>query len=88
MAVSPGFMRTEAVLAHHGLDEKTWMQDPALQHTESPVYVGRAIVALASDSQIMQKSGGLYVSGDLAGEYGFTDADGRVVPSFYKVAMP
>ena len=37
---------------------------------------GRAIVALASDPQVLEKSGQLLDVGTLAREYSFTDADG------------
>ena len=43
---------------------------------ETPIYLGRAVVALASDPQVLEKSGQLLEVGTLAREYGFTDADG------------
>jgi NAD(P)-dependent dehydrogenase (short-subunit alcohol dehydrogenase family) len=43
---------------------------------ETPVYLGRAICALASDPQVLEKSGQLLEVGALAREYSFTDADG------------
>lgn len=82
LAVSPGWMRTEWVLAHFGATEETWRDVPALAPTESPRYVGRAVAALASDARVMEKSGKVYRTGDLAKEYGFTDIDGRAVPAF------
>lgn len=82
LAVSPGWMRTEFVLAGHKADESTWRERPALARTESPRYVGRAVAALAADPEVMRKSGGVHRVGDLAVEYGFTDIDGRVVPPF------
>ena len=82
LAVSPGWMRTELVLAGHRTDEEHWRERPALATTESPRYVGRAVAALASDPEVMRKSGGVYRVGDLAAEYCFTDVDGRVVPPF------
>lgn len=83
LAVSPGWMRTELVLASHpGADEATWREHEALSRTESPRYLGRAVAALAADSEVMAKSGGVHRVGDLAVEYGFTDIDGRVVPPF------
>jgi NAD(P)-dependent dehydrogenase (short-subunit alcohol dehydrogenase family) len=82
VAVSPGWMRTEFVLAGHGTDEQHWTEVPALAATESPRYVGRAVVALASDPRVMEKSGRVHRVGDLAAEYGFTDVDGRRVPPF------
>lgn len=82
VAVSPGWMRTELVLANHRTDAEHWQEVPALARTESPRYVGRAVVALASDPNVMARSGGVYRVGDLAREYGFTDVDGRQVPPF------
>lgn len=39
--------------------------------------VGRAIVALATDSNVMVKSGQILPTRELAGEYCFTDVDGN-----------
>ncbi|HEX2204305.1 MAG TPA: SDR family NAD(P)-dependent oxidoreductase [Longimicrobium sp.] len=82
LAVSPGWMRTEFVLASQKADESTWRDHPAFAGTESPRYVGRAVAALAADPGVIAKSGGVHRVGDLAVEYGFTDIDGRVVPPF------
>ncbi len=82
LALSPGWMRTEIILAGHKTDEAHWTERPALANTESPRYLGRAVVALASDPRVHDKTGGVYRVGDLAREYGFTDIDGRLVPPF------
>ena len=82
VALSPGWMRTEWVLAGHQTDEQHWRERPALAGTESPRYLGRAVVALAADPQIMGKSGQVFRVGDLAREYGFTDIDGRQIEAF------
>jgi NAD(P)-dependent dehydrogenase (short-subunit alcohol dehydrogenase family) len=82
LAVSPGWMRTEFVLASQKTDEAHWRDFPQFARTESPRYVGRAVAALAADPEVMQKSGGVHRVGDLAVEYGFTDVDGRIVPPF------
>jgi NAD(P)-dependent dehydrogenase (short-subunit alcohol dehydrogenase family) len=82
LAVSPGWMRTEFVLTGHKTSEERWRERPELARTESPRYVGRAVVALAGDPAVMQKSGAVHRVGDLAREYGFTDIDGRQVPPF------
>ena len=80
LAVTPGFMRTEAMLDHFGVTEANWRdggkKDPHFLHSETPFFVGRAIAALAADPQVLEKSGGLYSSWGLAREYGFTDIDG------------
>jgi NAD(P)-dependent dehydrogenase (short-subunit alcohol dehydrogenase family) len=82
VAVSPGWMRTEFVLAGHHTDEAHWHERPALARTESPRYLGRAVAALAADAQVMRRSGQVLRVGDLAQDYGFTDIDGRRVPAF------
>lgn len=81
-AVSPGWMRTELVLMSFDTDEEHWQEVEALQSTESPYYVGRAVAALAGDEHVRQKNGQVLHAGDLALEYGFTDYDGRVIPPF------
>ena len=82
VAVSPGWMRTEFVLAGHKTDEAHWQERPELARTESPRYLGRAIAALAADVRVMDKSGEVLRVADLAREYGFTDIDGRQVAAF------
>lgn len=82
VAVSPGWMRTEFVLAGHQTDEAHWQERAALARTESPRYLGRAVVALAQDPEVMARTGCVLRVGDLAKEYGFTDVDGRWVPPF------
>ena len=80
--VAPGFMRTERVLSHFKVDETNWQKIKDLKDTESPEYVGRAIVHLAADPNIMEKSGQVFGAGHLAEGYGFTDIDGRQPPPF------
>jgi NAD(P)-dependent dehydrogenase (short-subunit alcohol dehydrogenase family) len=82
VALVPGWMRTEIILAAFGTDEAHWHEVPPLARTESTRYVGRAVVALAGDAAVREKSGSVLLVGDLAREYGFTDVDGRVIPPF------
>lgn len=82
VALSPGWMRTEFVLAGHKTDEAHWREHPALARTESPRYLGRAVAALAQDPSVLDKSGQVLRVADLAKAYGFTDVDGRQVPPF------
>lgn len=82
VAVSPGWMRTEFVLAGHKTDEAHWQERPALASTESPRYLGRAVAALAGDPQVMARTGEVLRVADLAKAYGFTDIDGRQVKAF------
>ena len=81
VAITPGFLRSEAILEHFGVSEANWedgaKNDPNFAASESPLFVGRAIAALAGDSGVAKKSGRVLASWDLAEEYGFTDADGR-----------
>lgn len=44
-------------------------------------FPGRVIAALAADPDLMAKSGGTFISAELAEEYGITDIDGKVIPS-------
>lgn len=81
VAVTPGFLRSETMLEHFGVTEANWrdggQKDSNFLESESPLYVGRAVAALAADERIMEKTGLLLSSWDLAREYGFTDEDGR-----------
>ena len=81
IAVTPGFLRSEAMLEHFGVTADNWEEgvkkDPNFIASETPYYVGRAIAALASDPNVFEKSGRVFASWDLAVEYGFTDIDGR-----------
>ena len=93
VALTPGFLRSEAVLEHFGVTEANWKdvrkrKNPAANSkdqndapedfliSESPRFVGRAVVAVAADPKAMKKSGRVFSSWALAREYGFTDLDG------------
>ena len=82
LAVAPGWMRTEIILAAFNTDEEHWQSVPPLARTESPRYLGRAVAALAADGNVRAKTGTVQYVGNLAREYGFTDVDGRVIPPF------
>jgi NAD(P)-dependent dehydrogenase (short-subunit alcohol dehydrogenase family) len=81
LALTPGFLRSEAMLDHFGVTEANWQEgakkDPHFIASETPFYIGRAVAALAADPNVAQKSGGVFSSWGLAEEYGFTDIDGR-----------
>jgi NAD(P)-dependent dehydrogenase (short-subunit alcohol dehydrogenase family) len=70
VAIAPGFMRTERVMAAHATDPFD------LSQTESPEYLGRAVAHLAADPDRLTRSGEMLTAGDLARVYGFTDVDG------------
>jgi NAD(P)-dependent dehydrogenase (short-subunit alcohol dehydrogenase family) len=78
IAVTPGFLRSEAMLGD--LTEENWRErikeDKFFAFSETPYYIGRAIVALATDPKVMTKTGQTLATWDLAEEYGFTDIDG------------
>jgi NAD(P)-dependent dehydrogenase (short-subunit alcohol dehydrogenase family) len=97
VALTPGFLRSEAVLDHFGVSEANWKdagkrnisprsseQNSFEQNdapsdfmvSESPRYIGRAVVAMAADPKVKDKSGRVFSSWALAREYGFTDLDG------------
>ena len=78
IALTPGFIRTERVVAAFNSASVPGYEN----FTETPQYVGRAVAALAADSNVMEKSGRTLAAGDLAREYGFTDVDGRLIPPF------
>jgi len=82
VALAPGWMRTEIILQAFRTCEERWREVPALARTESPRYLGRAVVALAADAGVASRSGEVLLVGELAREYGFTDVDGRWIPPF------
>lgn len=82
VAVAPGFMRTERVVEAFRRAGAMDAIDGPGGPGETPAYLGRAIVALASDANVIEKSGHVLEVGTLAREYGFTDVDGRQPPPF------
>jgi NAD(P)-dependent dehydrogenase (short-subunit alcohol dehydrogenase family) len=80
VSLTPGFLRSEEMLDHFGVSEANWRdairQDKYFAYSETPFYVGKAVVALACDRKVMRKTGKALDSGSLAREYGFTDVDG------------
>lgn len=69
VSLYPGLVRTEKVM------EAAAFLD--LSNSESPQFIGQAVAALASDADVMRKSGQVLVAAALAQEYGFTDIDGK-----------
>ena len=68
VSVYPGLVRTEGILK--------WRDYIDLSNSESPWFVGRAVAALASDDDVLARTGQTLVAAELAEEYGFTDEDG------------
>lgn len=81
IAITPGFLRSEAMLELFGVTEATWRdgvkKDPHFIASESPALVGRAVAALAADRKILEKSGQTFSSWEVAREFGLVDTDGR-----------
>lgn len=80
VAVAPGWLRTETVLQMYKTDDQSAHKIPELQGSESTQYAGRAVVALATDSKVMEKTGRVLRTRELGPEYGFADVDGRHPP--------
>jgi len=91
VAVTPGFLRSEAMLDHFGVTEANWREavstdNPHFSLSETPLYIGRAIAVLAADPQVGRFAGQAVAVGTLAREYGVTDADGTQ-PDFERYAQ-
>jgi NAD(P)-dependent dehydrogenase (short-subunit alcohol dehydrogenase family) len=80
VALTPGWLRSEAMLDAYRVTEATWREatavSPHFAISESPAFVGRAVVALAGDPDVARWTGQSLSSGGLAQVYGFTDLDG------------
>jgi NAD(P)-dependent dehydrogenase (short-subunit alcohol dehydrogenase family) len=80
VSVTPGWMRSEMMLDHFGVEEENWRdalaREPHFAISETPRFVGRAVAALASDPDRARWNGRSLSSGGLATVYGFTDLDG------------
>ncbi len=80
VALTPGWLRSEAMLDIYGVSEANWRDATAKQPhfviSESPRYVGRAVAHLAGDPDVARWNGQSLSSGQLAKVYGFTDVDG------------
>ncbi len=81
VAITPGFLRSESMLQHLGVTEANWRdaaeKDKNFLESESPLFVGRAVAALAQDQRMLERSGQLCSSWELGREYNITDYDGR-----------
>ena len=70
VSLYPGLVRTEKVM-----EAAEWLD---LSNSESPEFVGRAVAALAADTDVMRYTGTVLVAAGLGTQYGFTDIDGKV----------
>ena len=80
VSLTPGWLRSEMMLEAYGVTEANWRDatkaSPHFAISESPAFIGRAVVALAADSEVSRWNGRSLSSGQLAKVYGFTDVDG------------
>ncbi|WP_037064254.1 SDR family oxidoreductase [Pseudonocardia acaciae] len=89
VALTPGWLRSEMMLANFGVTEDNWRDAlvpgkvegypsarEGFEGSESPRYVGRAVAALAADPDRARWNQRSVTSAELAREYGFTDVDG------------
>ena len=81
LTLSPGFLRSEAVLESFGVGEGNWrdaaQRDRLFEESETTSFLGRGIAALAADPDMGRFAGSALASEDLADVYGLDDADGR-----------
>ena len=80
VALYPGLVRTEGVLRAGDFFD--------LSNSESPVFIGRAVTALAADPDVLSLSGQVLVAAELGERYGFTDIDGRRPVSYTHLTLP
>jgi NAD(P)-dependent dehydrogenase (short-subunit alcohol dehydrogenase family) len=89
LSLWPGLVLTEGLLANtvetddgrrelHGLD---------VSFGETPKFNGRAVVALAADPAIFERTGGSFWTASLAREYGFTEDDGHLPPEMANTVL-
>lgn len=80
LALTPGWLRSELMLEIYGVTEANWRdalhKEPEFGISETPRYVGRAVVHLAADPAVSRYNGASLSAGELAKVYGFTDLDG------------
>lgn len=81
LALTPGFIRSEAMLDYFGVTEANWQEGaksfPSFIESETPFFTGQAVVALATDKKVFKRTGRVYAAWDLGEEYGLKDVDGR-----------
>jgi NAD(P)-dependent dehydrogenase (short-subunit alcohol dehydrogenase family) len=84
----PGLVLTERIMSQATTNEegKLEMYGLDLSLGESPRFSGRAVAALATDPDVMSRSGQSFPASTLAREYGFTDVDGNLPPEVRNLA--
>lgn len=69
VSLYPGLVRTEGVLKAADFFD--------LSNSESPQFLGRVVAGLATDPNLLEKSGQVFVAAELAIAYGIRDIDGK-----------
>lgn len=77
-----GIVLTERTMAGFTGDEVPETYKPLLEGLESQEFSGRVIDALANDPNLMEKSGRVWLTAELAEEYGVTDVGGNQPKSY------
>jgi NAD(P)-dependent dehydrogenase (short-subunit alcohol dehydrogenase family) len=81
LSITPGFLRSEKMLENFKVTETNWRdagkEDKNFLESESPLFVGRAVAALAADPNILDRTGEMVSSWEIGREFGLTDYDGR-----------
>lgn len=83
VSIWPGLVATEILTAQGevGDDGRLSVFGLDVGVAETPRLSGRAVVALATDSAVAEKSGMAFKTNDLGREYGFTDINGNLPDS-------
>lgn len=80
IAMTPGFLRSEEMLANFGVTEANWRDAvanvPDFVESETPMYVGRCVAAIAAERDLAKRNGRVFASWDIAREHDVVDADG------------
>ncbi|MBO1753523.1 SDR family oxidoreductase [Allobranchiibius sp. CTAmp26] len=80
IGVTPGWLRSEAMLEGFGVSEETWhravAKEPGFAISESPTYVARGVAAAAADPGFARWAGEIVTARQLADAYDLTDTDG------------
>lgn len=80
LGVTPGWLRSEAMLDAFGVTEETWQEAaervPGFGVSETPTYVARGVAAVAADEGRARHHGAVVTARQLADTYGVTDVDG------------
>jgi dehydrogenase/reductase SDR family member 1 len=79
VSIWPGYIKSEKLAAQPDRVPAALAKLIA-ERGETPVFVGRAIAALAADPNVIAKTGQILLASELATEYGFTDVDGKIPP--------